>query len=110
MPGSLALRLCISALLAMPAGLASPAWAEGIDPAYDSFLAQKAYDVPTRQGLGPAGYTISAFRDTRGQAGALMLGSVGAKPPPPDRADPRYNFIPSSDYGQGAGLNLRFGF
>ncbi|MGF7161236.1 hypothetical protein FHS85_002871 [Rhodoligotrophos appendicifer] len=94
--------------LAASAGMAR---AEGIDPAYDSFLARKVYDIPTKPGSSAAGYTVSTFRDKQtNQAGAVFLGSVGAKAPPPDLADPRYNWIPQKDYGQGAGVNLRVSF
>lgn len=84
--------------------------AEGMDPAYDSFLGKKAYSVPTHVGMNVTGYTISTFTDKKQQAGAVTIGSVGVLPPPPDMANPRFNFIPQKDYGQGAGVNLRFGF
>jgi len=84
--------------------------ADGFDPAYDSFLYKKAYSIPTKPGMNDTGYTISTFTDKQRNPGAVTIGSVGTMPPPPDMANPRFNFIPQKDYGQGAGLNLRFGF
>ncbi|WP_137390756.1 hypothetical protein [Rhodoligotrophos defluvii] len=110
MLASILLRLCALAIFAGCVGASLQVQADGIDPAYDSFLARKAYDVPTKPGLGPAGYNLGNFHAGNHQPGAVLLGSVGAKPPPPDQADPRYNFIPSKDYGQGAGINIRVSF
>lgn len=84
--------------------------ADGFDPAYDGFLARKAYTIPQSPGVNVTGLTISTFKDRQNNPGALTIGSVGVMPPPPDLANPRFNFIPERDYGQGAGLNLRFGF
>jgi len=84
--------------------------ADGLDPSYDSFLGQKAYSMPTSRGMNATGYTISTFTDKRQQQGGVTIGSVGVQPPPPDIANPRFNFIPTQNYGQGAGVNIRFGF